>query len=236
MTNLEGRVLRRRRAIDPPAQARNELWVLAELARRLAPQVHFDAEAEAVFGELARASAGGRADYSGIDYRMLDAEEPVHWPFPLGGASTPRPFAERFAHDDGLARLTPVRRRPNPATPTGPQQLWLVTGRLLEHYQSGAQTRRVPELMSARPRLEAVMHPAAAAARGLADGDAAVLTTAQGRLTAPIRIDAGIRIDTVFLPFHFAGTDSANLLTSDAVDPVSAMPEFKTAIVTVRPA
>jgi assimilatory nitrate reductase catalytic subunit len=234
MTNLEGRVLRRRRAIDPPGQARSELWVLAELAGRLAPHVRFDHDPEAVFDELRRASAGGKADYSGIDYGMLDRDEPVHWPCPAGGASTPRPFDTRFAHPDGRARFVPVRRRPNPETPRGSEQLWLVTGRLLEHYQSGAQTRRVPELVAARPRMELVLHPAAAAARGLVDGDVAVIANDRGRVRASVVLDAGIRVDTVFLPFHFPDADSANLLTSDAVDPISAMPEFKTAVVTVR--
>ncbi|GAB3608240.1 molybdopterin oxidoreductase family protein [Humibacter ginsengiterrae] len=233
MTNLEGRVLRRRRAIAPPGQARSELWILAELARRLAPHVSFDSEPEEVFEELARASAGGKADYSGIHYRMLESGEPVHWPFPAGGLSTPRPFTERFWHEDGRARFVPVRRRPGTETPRGRDELWMVTGRLLEHYQSGAQTRRVPELMTARSRLVAVLHPAAAAARGLSDGDLAVIENGRGRVTAPVELDAGIRADTVFLPFHFPDADSANLLTSDAVDPVSAMPEFKTAVVTV---
>ncbi|WP_022899763.1 molybdopterin oxidoreductase family protein [Humibacter albus] len=233
MTNLEGRVLRRRRTVDPPGEARSELWILAELAGRLAPQVHFDVEAERVFTELGRASAGGRSDYSGIDYGMLDGDESVHWPCPAGGSSTPRPFDVRFAHPDGRARFVSVRRRPNPETPRGSDQLWLVTGRLLEQYQSGAQTRRVPELVAARPRVELVLHPAAAHARGLADGDLAVIANDRGHLTAPVKLDAGIRMDTVFLPFHFPEADSANLLTSDAVDPVSAMPEFKTAVVTV---
>ncbi|GAB3802205.1 molybdopterin oxidoreductase family protein [Humibacter antri] len=233
MTNLEGRVLRRRRAVDPPGQARSELWILAELAGRLAPQVPFDTDPETVFAELARASAGGKADYSGIGYRMLENGRSVHWPFPAEGASTPRPFLDRFWHEDGRARFVAVQHRPGVEVPRGVDELWLVTGRLLEHYQSGAQTRRVPELMTARPRLVAVLHPAVAAARGLGPGDLAVIENARGRVTAPVELDAGIRADTVFLPFHFPGADSANLLTSDKVDPVSGMPEFKTTVVTV---
>ncbi|MWB98284.1 molybdopterin oxidoreductase family protein [Agromyces seonyuensis] len=236
MTNLEGRVLRRRRALEPPGQARSELWILAELARRLGSAAQFDTDPETVFGELGRASAGGKADYSGIDYRMLDGDEPVHWPFPAGGTSTPRPFAERFGHPDGLAKFVPVKRRQNPETPSRPDELWLVTGRLLEHYQSGAQTRQVPELMDARPRLVATMHPTTASARGLAEGDTAVFANHRASISAPIALDAGIRPDTVFLPFHFPGGDSANLLTSDAVDPTSSMPEFKSAVVTVAKA
>ena len=107
------------------------------------------------------------------------------------------------------------------------------TTRSLPVVVTPAIDRLVTELMAARPRLVAVLHPAAAAARGLSDGDLAVIENGRGRVTAPVELDTGIRADTVFLPFHFPDTDSANLLTSDAVDPVSAMPEFKTAVVSV---
>lgn len=234
MTNLEGRVIRRRRAIDPPPGSRSELWIMAELARRLNAPGRYDTDPAAVFDELAKASAGGVADYSGLSHELLDEGAPAYWPYPAGSAGTPRLFTERFAHDDGRAAIVPVAVRP-PAEP-GPRddELLLITGRLLEHYQSGSQTRRVPELAAAQPVLRAQLHPATAADRGLADGDSVELTGARGRVVATLQLTRGIRRDTVFLPFHFAGVHSANLLTSDATDPVSQMPEFKRAVVTIR--
>jgi assimilatory nitrate reductase catalytic subunit len=234
MTSLEGRVLRRRRAVEPPAGVRDELWILSELARRLDAPGRYDLDAEAVFDELCRASAGGPADYSGIDYALLDSGAAVHWPYPVGSTGTPRLFLDRFAHDDGRARLVSVK----PVTPPGPAAvdgaLTLITGRLLEHYQSGTQTRRVPELAEQRPQSEAQLHPVAAERLGLADGDLAELTSPSGRVRAIVRLSPDIRHDTVFLPFHYPDSESANLVTRSDTDPISGMPEFKRTVVRMR--
>ena len=235
MTSLEGRVIRRRRALDRPDGVRDELWILRELAARLDAPSSFPADPEEVFEELRRASEGGIADYSGIDYGMLDAGEPAYWPYPRGSRGTPRLFAERFAHPDGLARLVPVSVRADVERPPGADALTLVTGRLLEHYQSGAQTRRVPELAAAQPEARATIHPATAARLGIADGDGVELANERGAMRCRARVSTDIRPGAVFVPFHFAGDETANLLTSDAVDPISAMPEFKANAVTMRP-
>jgi assimilatory nitrate reductase catalytic subunit len=227
-------VLRRRRALTPPAGVRDELWILSELARRLEAPGTWAVDPRAVFDELRRASAGGIADYSGIDDALLDAGAPVHWPCPVGSLGTPRLFAERFGHPDGRARIVAVS--PSPGDPRLPRggELTLITGRLLEHYQSGAQTRRVPELVRAQPAVRATLHPATAERLGIADGEDIELSNARGVVRAAALISTDVRPGDVFVPFHFAGDGTANLLTSDAVDPVSAMPEFKTGAVRVR--
>jgi len=234
MTSLEGRVIRRRRAIEPPAGVRSELWILAELARRLEAPGTYSTDASEVFDELARASAGGIADYSGIDYARLDAGEALHWPCPAGSPGTPRLFLERFGHDDGRARLVAVRAQSHAAPAQHDGALTLITGRLLEHYQSGAQTRRVPELATARPEARAQLHPATAAGLGVVDGEWLELSNARGTMRCRAEVTSTIRHDTVFLPFHFAGDQRANLLTDDTTDPISGMPEFKRTTVRVR--
>lgn len=234
MTNLEGRVLRRRRAVDAPAGARSELWIMAELARRLDAPGTWSLEPSEVFDELARASAGGRADYSGLSHALLDLGIEAHWPFPVGSLGTPRLFADRFAHADGRAKLVAVRARTHPTA--GGDRLNLVTGRLLEQYQSGAQTRRIPELTEKRPALVAQLHPATARRHGIGEGDGIRISNSRGALQARAELTHDIRPDTVFLPFHYADAESANLLTSDQVDPHSAMPEFKRALVQVSAA
>ncbi|GGI47291.1 assimilatory nitrate reductase catalytic subunit [Agromyces flavus] len=233
MTNLEGRVIRRRRALAPPPSARDELWIMHELARRLGSTAAFDTDPEAVFEELRLASEGGIADYSGIDYAQLDAGEAMYWPYPRGSAGTPRLFADRFAHPDGRARLVAVTVRAAAHRSAARGELTLVTGRLLEHYQSGAQTRRVPELLEAQPELRASLHPATAARLGIADGDPVELANGRGTVRGRARVTTDIRPDAVFLPFHYGDDQAANLLTSDAVDPISSMPEFKTNLVRV---
>lgn len=233
MTSLEGRVLRRRKALTPPPGTRSELWILAELARRLDAPGEWSLEPSEVFDELARASAGGPADYSGLSHALLDLGVEAHWPFPVGSLGTPRLFADRFAHPDGRARLVAVRAREHEAADGG--RLNLVTGRLLEQYQSGTQTRRVTELTAKRPALIAQLHPATARQHGIGEGDGLRIANHRGSVTARAELTRDIRPDTVFLPFHYPDAGSANLLTDDRVDPHSAMPEFKRALVSISP-
>jgi len=230
MTNLEGRVVLRERAVAPPTGVRTDLEVIAALAERVGSPVPFSADPEDVFAELGRASAGGRADYAGITYDRVRAEHGVFWPCSgPGHPGTPRLFADRFAHADGRARFVAVDHR-GPAEPVDAEYpLHLTTGRVLGQYQSGAQTRRVRELPDDGPFVE--LHPMLADRIGAHDGEPVVVTTRRGELKAPARVVATIRPDTVFVPFHWVG---ANRLTVDALDPDSRMPEFKVCACAVR--
>ncbi|SDS82106.1 molybdopterin oxidoreductase family protein [Microlunatus soli] len=231
MTTLEGRVVRRRAVSPPPGEAKSELEILHDLSRRLGAPSPFPTRPSEVFDELARASAGGVADYSGIDYPLLDSGATAHWPYVDAG--TPRLFGERFGTADGRAELVPVR----PTEPVDPVAtgtgLTLITGRLLEHYQSGAQTRRVDTLNASAPRALVQIHPTTAAGLGIGDGDEVLVDSARGRARCWAELTTGIRPDTVFLPFHYPDRSTANRLTPAVADPTSGMPEFKTARVTV---
>lgn len=234
MTNLEGRVIRRRRLRPPPGQARDELWVIAELARALGCTAPFGPGAAEVFNELREASAGGPADYSGVDYPAVEGPTAVHWPCPPGSGGTPRLFTERFAHPDGRARMHPVLPSDvaDDLRPDAP--LYLISGRVLQHYQSGAQTRRVPELVAASRESFVQLHPLTAARLGIAHGDRVDVTSARATVTAPAQLSYDIRPEAVFMPFHFAGAGSVNRATSPATDPISGMPEFKVCAVSVH--
>ncbi|WP_285776045.1 molybdopterin-dependent oxidoreductase [Microtetraspora sp. NBRC 13810] len=236
-TNLEGRVLLRRRAVAPPSGVRSDLAVLSGLAERLGHPEGFPAEPRAVFDELRRASAGGPADYAGITYERIAAETGVFWPCPAEDhPGTPRPFLDRFAHPDGRARFIPVNHRPADEEADEEYPIHLTTGRVLAHYQSGAQTRRIASLVRAVPEAYVELHPDLAERLGLADGDRVRVTSRRGGAEVPARITGAIRSDTVFMPFHWAGRASANLLTNPALDPVSRMPEFKVCAVRVEKA
>ncbi|WP_062079172.1 molybdopterin oxidoreductase family protein [Demequina globuliformis] len=237
MTNLEGRIIRRRAAVKAPGEARSELWILQRLAAELGVERGFSDNPGEVFAELARASAGGKADYSGITYERLDAGEELFWPVPgAGHAGTPRVLLDRFPTPDGRATMIPVSHH-DPADDVRPgAPLYLITGRVLQHYQSGAQTRRVDELNAAQPGPFVEMHPLLAERLGLAEGDIAALTTARAEGLAAVRLTEDIRPDTVFMPFHWSGVGSANRLTNDATDPISGMPEFKVTAVAIAPA
>jgi len=228
MTSLEGRVLRRRAAIAPPGEVRSDLAVFGGLAERVRPDVAFSTDPAEIYDELRVASAGGIADYSGISWERLDAGEALFWPCPSEDhAGTPRLFADRFGTPDGRARVIAVDHRPVADDLRGEAPLYLVTGRLLQHYQSGAQTRRVAELAEAEPEVFAEIHPRVAAQLGIADGRPVRLRTARGSMVLAARVTGDVRPDTVFVPFHYGGAGAVNELTNDALDPISRMPEFK---------
>ena len=236
MTNLEGRVLLRQRAAVPPPGVRTDLEVIAALALLLDAPGQWDAEPEAVFDELRRASAGGPADYAGISYERIAAEDGVFWPCPAADhPGTPRMFLDAFATPDGRARFVPVEHRPVAEDLDAEYPVYLTTGRLMEHYQSGTQTRRVRELREARPEPAVEVHPDLADTHKLNDGDRVRVVSRRGAAEGLVRITETIRPDTVFMPFHWGGSSSANLVTNPALDPVSKMPEFKVCAVRLEP-
>lgn len=234
MTNLEGRVLLRRRAVEPPADVRSDLEILAGLAERLGYKDAFPIEPRAVFDELRRASAGGAADYSGITYERIAREDGVFWPCPgIDHPGTPRMFLDRFATPDGRARFHPIEYRGPAEQPDDDYPMYLTTGRVMAQYQSGTQTRRVAALRKAQPEAFVEIHPAMAKNFGIAENDAVRLTTRRGNAVMKARLSAAIRMDTLFAPFHWGGAGRVNLLTNPALDPVSKMPEFKVCAVRI---
>lgn len=239
VTNLEGRVLLRGKALDPPEGVRSDLGVLNELAARLGREKGFPSEPEEVFAELCRVTAGAPADYSGMTYSRIADEDGLFWPCPdvtegERHPGTPRLFLDRFATPDGRARFVPAMHRPAAEEPDEEYPLRLTTGRVLAQYQSGAQTRRVEALNAAAPGPFVELHPRLAGRLGAKEGDRLAVVSRRGRAVAPARVTSGIRPDTVFMPFHWYGEGRANTLTNPALDPTSRMPEFKVCAVRVE--
>lgn len=238
MTNLEGRVILRQRAFDPPPGVHDEIFILHELAQRLGKGQFFPfTHAREIFEELRSASAGGTADYSGITYERIQQQKGIFWPCPdEEHPGTPRLFEHSFPTPSGRARFHAVRHQTPAEEPEKEYPLYLTTGRVLPHYQSGTQTRRVQPLndMQAEPLAE--IHPATARQYGLVPGEYAMLTTRRGSAICKVKVTTTIREDTIFMPFHFPGLQSANRLTNAALDPTSRMPEFKVCAVKIAPA
>jgi len=236
-TNLEGRVLLRRRVLQPPPKTMGDLELLCQLAKRLGKgQLFASHEPQEVFAELAAASAGARADYSGISYERLERGDGLFWPCPQPHhPGTPRVFEKSFAHPDGRARFWPVTDgRAGPAAdPEYP--LVLTTGRYREHYNSGSQTRGVERLASLRPEPTVEVHPTVALQAGIADGSMALVSTPQGSAVFRAKWTEEIRADTIFVAFHFAQPRSVNVLTSAEVDPRCGMPAFKSCPARIGP-
>ncbi|HET8844099.1 MAG TPA: molybdopterin oxidoreductase family protein, partial [Ktedonobacteraceae bacterium] len=236
MTNLEGRILLRRPAFAPPPGVLSDIDLLCALAAHLGKGQYFAYnEASQIFAELRRASAGGLADYSGVTYEKIEANQGIFWPCPSEDhPGTPRLFQDTFPTPTGKARFHAIRHLPPAESIDRDYPLYLTTGRVLAQYQSGTQTRRVARLCELAPEARATLHPTLARQYHLTDGDVVRLTTRRGSATFTINTTPDIREDTIFVPFHWGGKQAINRLTNPALDPLSRMPEFKICAVRIE--
>jgi NAD(P)H-dependent nitrite reductase large subunit len=237
MTNLEGRVVLRSRAFAPPSGVRTDLEAIVAIAAALGRGAWFpSSNPRDIFEELRLATAGGPADYRGISYERIRNSDGLFWPCPDSThPGTPRLFTERFPTATGRARFHAIHHD-GPAEAADEQfPLYLTTGRVLAQYQSGTQTRRIPELQALTPEAFAEIHPATATRLGVSSGGEVALTTRRGTARLPARITPSIREDTLFVPFHWGDAQSVNRLTNPALDPISRMPEFKVCAVKAQP-
>jgi assimilatory nitrate reductase catalytic subunit len=236
-TTGEGRIVKINAAVSPPGEARLDWEILLDIAHRLGRGEHFryDSTRE-IFAELCRASSGGTADYTGATWERIVEEYGLFWPVPeVGHPGTPRLFeGGRFFHPDGKARFHAVPFRESAEVVDDEYPIWLTTGRVVSQYLSGTQTRRIAGLVAQYPDPLCEMHPVLAERLGIVDGDIVRVESRRGVMELPARVVSTIRPDTVFIPYHWPGTQAANQLTNRALDPTSRMPEFKVAAVRVE--
>ncbi len=231
VTNSERRVQRLRKALDPPGNAKDDMWIICEIARRLGVDWGHPT-AEAVWNEVrslapifrgmtyARLEAAG-----GLQWPCYDEQHPgelfLHarlWQEPRGGPPAPFSVVE---HDPPLER------------PDADYTFQLTTGRRLDSYNTGVQTGgytsplRRPETMD--------MSPEDLTRLGLEEGDIVRITSRRGSVIAPVHLDEGLRAGLVFMTLHFQDEVRTNVLTVDYTDPKSGTAEFKACAVRVEP-
>ena len=236
-TNVEGRVIKLNAAKSPPGEARLDWEILLDIAERLGKGHYFPYRStREMFEELRVASSGGTADYGGITWDRIERELGVFWPCPTEDhPGTPRLYEGGvFAHPDGRARFHAVPFRESAEVVDDEYPVWLTTGRVVSQYLSGTQTRRIGPLVAQYPDPLCEIHPRLAAEHGIADGDLVRVTSRRGSMVAPAKVVGTIRPDTVFIPYHWAGTQAANQLTNRALDPVSKIPEYKVSAVRIE--
>ena len=236
VTTGEGRVVRIRQAVRPPANARVDWQIIVEIAQRLGKGEYFPYQrSEDLFHELSQASAGGPVDYAGITYQKIEQHNGVFWPCPsIDQPGTPRLFEGGiFAHPDGKARFHSVTYRPPAEDVDAEYPIILTSGRVVSQYLSGTQTRRIGPLVDQYPIPQVELHPHLAATIGVKTGDLVRVESRRGAVTLPTLVVRTIRPDTIFIPYHWPGEQSANRLTIRALDPISKIPEFKVCAVRV---
>jgi assimilatory nitrate reductase catalytic subunit len=240
VTQIEGRVIKINKAVDPPGEARQDWRIIQDLARALGRPYGFTfSDPGEIFEELRLASKGGIADYSGITYEKIERQDGVFWPCPdENHPGTPRLFepgswnpvakgAGPFYFPDGRARFNIAPYTPPTEDVDDEYPLMLTTGRVVSHFLSGTQTRRIGPLVEQYPEPRIELHPQLAERLGIGDGDWATAETRRGSITLRAHVVKTIRPDTIFIPYHWPGRQSANQLTIAAQDPISKIPEYK---------
>ncbi|MBA4105622.1 MAG: nitrite reductase [Pirellula sp.] len=246
VTSAEGRVIKINKCIDPPGEARQDWRIIQDLARALGRERGFTfGGPREIFEELRRASAGGVADYAGITYDRVEREMGVFWPCPTEDhPGTPRLFepgtwnpvangSGPFYFADGKARFNVATYSPPAEDVDSEYPIMLTTGRVVSHFLSGTQTRRIGPLVDQYPEPRVELHPQLAAKLGIQDQDWTTVESRRGSCTVRAEVVKTIRPDTVFVPYHWSGLKSINQVTIAAQDPISKIPEYKICAVRV---
>lgn len=235
-TNVEGRVIHHQKAVDPPGNARADWKIICDLAARLGEGEKFKYDSpKDIFDELRLASKGGISDYYGITWERIDREKGVFWPCPSPDhPGTPRLYeGNKFNHPDGKAHFQPVEWKPAAEETDSEYPIILTTGRVVSHYLSGTQTRRIGALIDQYPQPLCEIHPLLAGKLGIAEGDFVKVESRRGSVTVRANVVKTIRPDTVFVPYHWPLDRAANNMTVRAIDPISNIPEYKICAVRV---
>ena len=231
VTNTNRQVQMGRAALELPGETRQDWWIIQEIARRIELDWSY-AHPREVFAEMRACMPS----ISGISWERLLRDGAVT--YPCDGDDDPGQeiiFSDGFPTESRRGKLVPAAIIPPDEQPDGDYPMVLTTGRMLEHWHTGAMTRRADILDSIEPEATAHISPADFAALGIEPGDRVQVESRRGAVELHARMDGGVPAGTVFLPFCYVEA-AANLLTNPALDPFGKIPEFKYCAVRVAKA
>jgi len=229
-TNTDRRVQLGRQAITPPGEAKQDLWIIQQIANRMGLDWHYE-QAKDVFQEIRLALPS----MAGITWERLEEENSVTYPLlNVGDPGEPVIFKDGvFPTEDGRGRFVPAEYIEPAELPNDDYPVVFITGRQLEHWHTGTMTRHSRVLDAIEPGPCIIINPEDLYAYGLKSGDILVVESRRGIIAATTRADEGMQKGVVMMPFSF-NEAAANLITNDALDPVGKIPEFKYCAVKLR--
>ncbi|HTQ78185.1 MAG TPA: formate dehydrogenase subunit alpha [Burkholderiales bacterium] len=223
VTNTDRMVQLGRPALAPPGEAREDLWILNELGRRLGLAWNYQ-HPKQVFEEMRK----GMNSIAGITWERLERDSVVTYPCENeGDPGQPVVFTEVFPTATGRAKFVPAADLiPAAERPDDEYPMVLITGRQLEHWHTGAITRRSGVLDAIEPEPTASFHPLDLVALGAQPGDVVTVQSRRGKISLFARADEATPSGAVFIPFCYYEA-AANVLTNPVLDPFGKIPEFK---------
>jgi formate dehydrogenase major subunit len=222
VTNTDRMVQLGRKALNAPGEAKPDLWIINELAKRIGLDWNYE-QPRQVFDEMRK----GMNSIAGITWERLERDSCVVYPCENeGDPGTTVVFTEVFPTATGRARFVPADLIPADERPDRDYPTVLITGRQLEHWHTGAMTRRAGVLDALEPEAVCSMHPLDLDALGAEPGDVVTVESRRGKISLYARVDEGTPRGAVFIPFAFYEA-AANMLTNPKLDPFGKIPEFK---------
>ena len=221
-TNTDRRVQLGRQAVNPPGDAKQDLWIIQELARRIGLDWNYN-DASDVFSEIRKAVPS----MSGITWQRLEQEDSLTYPLENeGDPGEPVIFIDGFPTENGRAKFVPATPSKADELPDNDYPFVLITGRQLEHWHTGSMTRSASKLDEIESAATICLHPEDMKEYGIEFGSNVTVESRRGKVTARVRADEGLQRKNVFIPFAY-NEAAANLLTNEALDPFGKIPEFK---------
>ena len=230
VSNTNRQVQMGRKALDAPGDAKPDWWITVQMAKGLGLKWTYKSPAD-VFTEMKQAMPS----LDNITWQRLENENSVTYPCPAPGhPGEDIVFADRFATDDGLGKFVPANVTPPNEMPDKKFPYILITGRQLEHWHTGAMTRRSYVLDQVQPTPTVQMNTIDIAKFGIEPGDKVKVSTRRGEVKIAVRADNAVSPGTIFIPFAYVEA-SANELTNPQLDPIGKIPEFKYCAAKVEP-
>ncbi|NNG22916.1 formate dehydrogenase subunit alpha [Telluria aromaticivorans] len=229
-TNTDRLVQLGRQAIDPPGDAKQDLWIIQQMANRLGLPWNYGHVSE-VFDEMRHTMAS----IGGITWERLERNGAVVYPcMNEGDVGQPVVFTEIFPREGGKARFVPADIIPADERPDAEYPLVLITGRQLEHWHTGSMTRRATVLDAIEPDPVALVHPLDMESMGIQPGQPITIASRRGEVVLYARADDSSPVGAIFVPFCYYEA-AINRLTNAALDPFGKIPEFKYCAIKVTP-
>jgi formate dehydrogenase major subunit len=221
-TNTDRIVQMGRKAVNPPGDAKQDLWIIQEIAKRLDQDWNY-AHVSEVFDEMRKTMP----NIGGITWERLQREHAVTYPCKVeGDPGQAVVFVVDFPREGGKARFVPADIIPANERPDAEYPMVLITGRQLEHWHTGSMTRRATVLDAIEPDPIALIHPLDLVAMGAKPGDVITLASRRGEVQLYARADDSSPQGAIFVPFCYYEA-AINKLTNAALDPFAKIPEFK---------